>query len=375
MGVYEEIVASIMSEIIHPENPFNPDKVKIPKIELNDEWSFRAGFLLFTEKGNAIAGNLITSKIQKSLEKLRVQDADREALLMMALAVNKPERVEWALKTLREYKQYIQINPEDLYKEVERLVDAFKTASNTISSLIKQSERAMEKRREQLPILESRLSKLIDFFRPKADSFKIKKITLLSVDQYVLEDAGSCFTFGDELVIASPIDNLDNFDHEFLHSVINPIVDKLEDELSDEQKEIIKKSAGLKLRQDYGEGYYSLLCEELIRTFNDFIKPGRNPVSLDEFKDKIKNITDEEFKKELKKSPSLALRCQQLGIESLDEMKDEAEEYFERYEKDELREKIFTFYQAYASESSKTPNLNFEDFILSNSSDLLSVSR
>ncbi len=99
-------------------------------------------------------------------------------------------------------------------------------------------------------------------------------MTILPTDFLYHKESGTLFQFGDEIMIRSHIDNPDNLEHEFLHSVINPIVDKLAEKLSEEKKQKISRIGSYKLRveENYGNGFYSLLCEEFIRTYNDVLQ-------------------------------------------------------------------------------------------------------
>jgi len=74
------------------------------------------------------------------------------------------------------------------------------------------------------------------------------------------------------VIISSHIENPNNVEHEFMHSFINPIVEKFADQLTDDEKQQIVNSSsrGLKVDQGYGEDWFSLLCESIIRTYASF---------------------------------------------------------------------------------------------------------
>ena len=177
------------------------------------------------------------------------------------------------------------------------------------------------------------------------------------------KDSGYAFVFGEELVLKTHIDNPDNLEHEFSHSMINPIVEKLSQQLTDEQKEKISKLANEKLKQDYGEGYFSLLCEEFIRTYNDVFKKGEQLQTYETFAQKISGISEEQFQKFLTQSKSFKARCEELGITTVEDFKNKSQEYFEIFEKNQLRDLIFEIYQEYSNHLDKKTK-NFEKFIL-----------
>lgn len=177
------------------------------------------------------------------------------------------------------------------------------------------------------------------------------------------KDSGSAFVFDNELVLKTHIDNTDNLDHEFSHSIINPIVEKLSECLSSEQKDKISQLASRELKQDYGSDYFSLLCEELIRTYNDVFKKGERPQRYEDFNQNISSVDDEMFQKVLNKNDNLRKKLEQLNIGSLAELKEKAEEYYNKFQKNQLRDIIFGLYQEYSSSTSRG-GINFEDFIL-----------
>ncbi|MEK7120265.1 MAG: hypothetical protein AAB824_01865, partial [Patescibacteria group bacterium] len=176
-------------------------------------------------------------------------------------------------------------------------------------------------------------------------------------------NTGSAFIFGEELVLKTHIDNPDNLEHEFSHSMINPIVEKLSQYLTDEQKEKISELASENLKQDYDEGYFSLLCEEFIRTYNDVFKKGEKPQTYETFVQKISGISEEQFQKFLAQSKNLKARCEELGITTIEDFKNKSQEYFERFEKNQLRDLIFEIYQEYSNRPDKETE-NFERFVL-----------
>jgi len=106
-----------------------------------------------------------------------------------------------------------------------------------------------------------------------------------------------------------------------------------------------------------------LLCEEFIRTYNDVLKKGEKPQTYEDFVRRISSVSEEQFQKFLAQSESLKARCKELGIKTIEDFKNKSQEYFERFEKNQLRDLIFEIYQEYLNRPNKGSE-NFEQFIL-----------
>ena len=104
------------------------------------------------------------------------------------------------------------------------------------------------------------------------------------------------------------------------------------------------------------------MCEEFVRTFNDVVKKGEKPQTFEDFEQKTAELSEAEFQQYLLESERLRVRCEGLGITTLGDFKDRPREYFEKFEKNQLRDIIFELYQEYLIRSDKTEN--FEQFVL-----------
>ena len=181
------------------------------------------------------------------------------------------------------------------------------------------------------------------------------------------EKSGTAFEFGDTTILRSHIDNPSNLEHEFLHSVINPIVEKLSKQLTDNQKQRIINLASfrLKVEEDYGNHYESLLCEEIIRTYGENIKDPRKPLSYDDFVSIVNGISEEEFKEELSNNENLKKGCAMLEITNAKGLRERSREYYEQFVSGgELRNIVYAFYQKYIQEKARNSKINFEEFVL-----------
>ena len=312
--------------------------------------------------------NPLDSEVSGFLDEIRALQeggVDEEVLCILAFTYGHPERNAGAFEVLMKHKSYIE-NPQELQQKLFHILEVFGqsfSSSPLAEKLSVEIEKDKKARGEILNETKVRIEKLIAFFRPDSKTTEIRKISLMPTDPLDRINTGSAFVFGEELVLKTHIDNPDNLEHEFSHSMINPIVEKLSQQLTDEQKEKISKLASEKLKQDYGEGYFSLLCEEFIRTYNDVFKKGEKPQTYEAFVQKISGISEEQFQKFLAQSKSLKAGCEELGITTVEDFKNKSQEYFERFEKNQLRDLIFEIYQEYSSRPDKETE-NFERFVL-----------
>ena len=310
--------------------------------------------------------NPISPEILKTIKNFHEGGIDEETLYNFALTYQHPERVEKVLEMVEKYKPNVK-NPQEVYQKVLTLLEHFDQTFSTSPLAEKFSAEIERDRNERLQRIEEtkkRIEKLIDFFKPDSKTTNVKKISFVPTDPLYKKNSGRAFSvFPGEQIIISHIDNVDNQDHEFCHAIINPIVEKLSQQLTDEQKEKISQLASEKLKQDYGDDHFSLLCEEFIRTYNDVFKRGEKPQTYEDFVQKISSITEDQFQKFLADSQNLRARCEQLEIKTIEDLKNKSQEYFEKFEKNQLRESIFKLYQEYCSRPNKEVE-NFEEFVL-----------
>lgn len=352
ISVSEEPNAQLLSFILKAKNP---------------EWG-DIDNPLAVETKKFFAENPLSSEVSGFLDEIRALQeggVDEEVLYTLAFTYGHPERNEGAFEVIAKHKSYIE-NPQELQQKLFRVLEVFGksfSSSPLAEKLSVEIERDKKARGEILDETKARIDKLIAFFKPDSKTTEIRKISLMPTDPLDRVNTGSAFVFGEELVLKTHIENPDNLEHEFSHSMINPIVEKLSQQLTDEQKEKISQLASKKLKQDYGEGYFSLLCEEFIRTYNDVFKKGEKPQTYEAFVQKSSGISEEQFQKFLAQSKSLKARCEELGITTVEDFKNKSEEYFEKFEKNQLRDLIFEIYQEYSSRPDKETG-NFERFVL-----------
>jgi hypothetical protein len=353
--VQEERGAQLLSLLLKAENP---------------EWG-ETETPLAEETVKYFRDNPINAEILKTIKNFYEEGVDEETLYNLALTYQHPERAEKVLEMVAKYKPHVK-NPQEVYQKVLTLLENFDqtfSASPLAEKFAAEIERDRNERLQRMEETRKRIEGLIDFFKPDSKTTNVKKLSFVPTDPLYKKSSGRNFSaFPGEQIIISHIDNVDNQDHEFSHGIINPIVEKLSEQLTDAQKEKISQLAGEKLKQDYGDGYFSLLCEEFIRTYNDVFKRGEKPQTYEDFVQKISGITEDQFQKFLTESQGLRARCGQLGITSIDDFKNKSQEYFEKFEKNPLRDLIFELYQEYSDRPNKESE-NFEQFVLAKFSD------
>lgn len=352
ISIREEREAQLLSFILKAKNP---------------EWGDDDAPLAVDVK-NYFLENPLDSEVSGFLDEIRALQqggVDEEVLYTLAFTYGQPERNEGAFEVITKHKTYIK-NPQELQQKLFHILEVFSqsfSSSPLAEKLSVEIEKDKKARGEILDETKARVEKLITFFKPDSKTTGVRKISLMPTDPLDRINTGSAFVFGEELVLKTHIDNPDNLEHEFSHSMINPIVEKLSQQLTDEQKEKISQLANKKLKQDYGEEYFSLLCEEFIRTYNDVFKKGEKLQTYETFTQKISGISEEQFQKFLAESKSLKARCEELEITTVEDFKNKSQEYFERFERNQLRDLIFEIYQEYSSRPDKETE-NFERFVL-----------
>lgn len=349
--VQEERGAQLLSLLFKAEDP-QWGEIETPLAEETTEY--------FTE-------NPIDPEILKTIEDFHEAGIDEETLYNFALIYQHPERAEKIFELVKKYKPHVK-NPQKVCQKVLSLLelfDQFFSVSLLADKFAAEIERDRNERLQQIGETKKIIKSLIDFFKPDSKTTNVKKLNFVPTDPLYKKNSGrNFFVFPSEQIIISHIDNIDNQEHEFAHGIINPIVEKLSQQLNDEQKEKISRLASEKLKQDYGAGYFSLLCEELIRTYNDVFKLGVGPQTYEDFVQKISEVTDEQFQQFLTESANLKARCKQFEIKTIDDFRNKSQEYFDKFEKNPLRDLIFELYQEYA-DCSDQDNKNFEQFLLS----------
>lgn len=352
ISIHEEREAQLLSFILKAKNP---------------EWG-DDDVPLAVDVKNYFSENPLNSEVSGFLDEIRALQqggVDEEVLYILAFTYGHPERNEGAFEVITKHKTYIK-NPQELQQKLFHILEVFNQSFSSSPLAEKVSVEIGKDKKARGEILDetkARIERLIAFFKPDSKTTGIRKISLMPTDPLDRVNTGSAFVFGEELVLKTHIDNPDNLEHEFSHSMINPIAEKLSQQLTDEQKEKISQLANEKLKQDYGDGYFSLLCEEFIRTYNDVFKKGEKPQAYEAFAQKISGISEEQFQKFLAESKSLKARCEELEIKTVEDFKNKSQEYFERFGRNQLRDLIFEIYQEYSSRPDKETE-NFERFVL-----------
>jgi hypothetical protein len=359
--------------------------MKLPEISIKEEKGEVLLSILFKGYDSSWGGHQheLVGEVEKFFEKnplseeslgflreikaLEEGGIDEEVLYEIALTLNDSERVLAVVDFIEKYKYPVQ----DFQGLRERLIIVLTELELSLPADLKGhiqqvTTRDIIRRKENLEMTKKQIADLIDFFRPSPKTTKIRQVAILPTDFLYHEQSGTAFEFGDMTILRSHIDNPSNLEHEFLHSVINPIVEKLGEQLTEEKKEKISQlsSHRLKVEEGYGNGYESLLCEELIRTYNDVIQKGEQLLSYENFCRKIDSLNENQFQEIMQNGENFKNRCGQLGIASLSDLKERRREYYTRFGEGELRQVVYAFYQKYIQAKETNKRINFEEFVL-----------
>jgi hypothetical protein len=363
-------VMGIPEMVVHPEKGIWLMSIALKMC--NPEWGNRNHELArLTEQ--YFREHPLNPAVKNTIAVLEDEGVDEETLYYLSLTYQHSERDENVFTMLKRHK-----NIEKPEKLQQKLLEALGTLDSDLDSepsfadlrnkFREETKRNIEVRQEQLGESRQRIGELITYFRPKSETTPLKRINLMPTNFLYPEKSGKSFMLGEELVLMSPVeDSTDGQAHEFLHSVINPIVDKLDDTLTKDQKRKITRLTSGKLRQHYGEEYYSLLSEDFIRTYINIFEKGKRPQTYQDLETELSRITTEkQFQNILAEDSELEQRINALGASDLKGLNEKTKEYFELYEKDQLQDIIYGLYQDYARKHSNNPTLTFEDFVLQN---------
>ncbi len=291
---------------------------------------------------------------------------DQEAFFWVAAAYGNSSRGEQVIEAMKKYKSHVR-DPEEFFKEASRALSLFSKNfqgsdfERAISGEVEKDRTAREERKGDL---QKRLQEIVEFFKPKEATSHSRKLLYPPVSIFQKESSGQNIVLPDAWVVVSHVENELNFDHEFLHGIINPIVDKLIERLSSDQERAILELTSGSLKRGYGSHAYSIICEELIRTFSKNFQPKQALFTAGEFSKMIKSMDDEAgeaaFNKNFLEENGFGEECEEMGVESFREFKPRAEEYFRRFKKSELSRIIFDLYNDFEDSREKF----FEDFVI-----------
>ncbi len=370
-----------------PKIETQQETMKPPEVEIREEKGPMLLSLLLKghrpEREESEPENEVTKKVVDFFEKnpldgdskefleeigaLEDRGVDEETLYNMSLTHGRPERIDDLFDFIKKHKNEVA-DPRKvrvgLIKELNKLEKALpKSLKKTIEEA---TLKDIESRKENIDYTKKRIEDVTDFFKPKTATSKIDKVTVMPTDFLFPKESGKAFRLGNEVILQSQIENPKGLDYEFLHPVINPIIEKLSSKLTEEQKEKIVKmgSHNLKVEQKYGNDYFRLLCEEFIRTYNELIQDVKTPVTIEDFEKEINEMDEVGFAEILSQKENLKNRFKKLDISTLKDLKSKSRKFYNEFEKNDLREIVFLFYQKYIHEREENEKVTFEDFVL-----------
>jgi hypothetical protein len=264
--------------------------------------------------------------------------SDEETLFMLGLLHEHPEREADIMRQLKEYKPHVE-NKEALK---ERVLQSLATAEVQTKT---PEETGQTKWESQVETAHEHVERLAEYFHTDPSTYGIEKVEIVPSDDLLPPQKGSSFRASGEVIIMSRSDAWNSFDHEFLHSLINPAVEAAMRQLSDEKRKHIVELASVNLKdeQGYGEHPESLLQETIIRAYVDFIHEGRPRPDRTSMAETVVSLTPEQFETARHENPLIQKQFEELGIKSLEDFRVKWEEYFERFARNELRERVYDF--------------------------------
>ncbi len=330
--------------------------------------------------------NPLSDEIKKSLDDLKAlkkDGIDQEILFNISLSYQNPERFKETSENL--VRDEGIDNPDELQETLLKLMEDLNEELNSNAEFLElknkfdtETKKDIETRRKMLEKSKEEISKLLGFFRPKAETTKAKKVNIIPTDYLYNKESGMGFSMEEEIIVRVPLKDFtetNQWTHEFLHSVINPINDKLYKNLTDEQKDNIIKMSPEKLKQHYGENSNTLLNESFIRTYVNFFEKSTGPFNYEYLKNYISKVNKEEFQDSLRYDKEFKQRMDTIGISNLKEFSEKSKEYFEKHEKDLLGNIIYGFYEDYEKERQNNQKITFEDFVLEKFPDYIGKSK
>ena len=267
---------------------------------------------------------------------------DEEAIFMISLIHDHPEREEEIMRQLREYKPHVK----DQDKLKDRVLKALASSDRKETSPEKTGQSEWEANTEAA---KKHIAKLIGYFRADLESLGIKRVTVIPSDDLLSPQTGKSFNVNGEVIIMSRSDAWDNFDHEFLHSIINPAVESTVKKLSGEEKKRIIElaSANLKHVQMYGEYPESLLQETIIRTYVGYMQKNMPKPDKASFAERVNSMTEEQFKTIVNENVVARQQFDQLGIKTLDDLRSNINACYDRFNNNKLRELVYDLLREY----------------------------
>ncbi len=364
-GTSEKLEALPVPEVVIREEPGIQLLSLLLKGE-NDYWG-ETETPLAKETTEYFSANPLSQEILDALHYFYDQGVDEESLYNLSLVYQHPERKEEIFKFITKYKPQID-DLELIFGKLVSIIDLFSRSfdnSPLSEKIANEIRRDKDEREATLEERRSRVEELINFYQPRRETSPIQTVVYVPTDPLFKKSSGASFLVSPkEQIIVSNIDNPLNQDHEFLHGIINPIVEKISQSLTEVQKLKLTELASQWLKSDYGEGHFSLLAEELIRTYTEIFEKGETLKTETEFLTQVQGLGEDKFRQAREVNQVFNQRCVELGIESLTDFQSQAKQYYERYERNKLRQLVLELYREYANRPDK--KVDFEHFILDN---------
>jgi hypothetical protein len=323
---------------------------------LNNRWG--------NEQNEEIANYIKSSDLDFSSSSEQLEDIkelsknNEETLKWLAFGVDKNETIKSNI--IGNIVKHKGLPEEEAVSLFEKFSDFYQVTKKKINNSLVETFvlTDINNRQQNLSELTKKITEAIDFFNPK--DLSIKEVIYLPTNPLENKQSGNGIDVGKTSYVNTENGNEINQMHEFLHFIINPIIEKLELSKGDEQS--IFKLATEKIK-DY-KLPKSIFTEAIIRTYGAGLN-FNDKTGFDNFKQRLLNLEREKLQN------ILDLESEKEGVSmDIDKLLSDdslIREYYEKYDRDELVERISSFFEKFKNSEST----NFEEYFLKNYKDIL----
>lgn len=301
---------------------------------------------------------LTTSNGDVLAEYVQLAKENDESMRIIAVAFNRPNGLENAIRQLVLHKEYSE---EEATTCVKR---AFEILAHSDSSVIAEHTRESNQLREAWSRIKADIRASDDFFHPRAELFDGKRrIIYLPDGPWRQSESGFGVELGEEMLLSIDPDSSTNAVHEYLHSYINTTTSRVD--ILPEETERLATLAKSSMRSHYGTTGLSLWNEAIIRAYRDGFRPENAPITLEAFQRQIPTIPRERLADQFKNNNIPYTIDDFLNNETAQI------DVYEKFARDRLIESAWKFLSRYNEAKQNDPTLRFENYFRDHYRDML----
>lgn len=283
-----------------------------------------------------------------------------ETLGYLSLLYDYPQKTKEIQKILKEEKNIksslFKKLKNQLLKGIHLLEISLKKNSSFLNYLNYQFNQDIAKKKKLLKKLKTIIQQDLKFFGATKSS--LKKIIITPFNYFPFQAASLVYILKDSIIIISSEKfHPEIIEHEFLHSIINPLVRSFIKKNPLITKKIQKFSSPYR-RKFYKNNSAILLSEALIYSYINF--KNKKPLTYQYFLKLLPFKDNDQFKSYIKKGGLFKKKCELLKINSFNDFLNKSSIYYSLFVQDNLRNKLYNFYQHYFREKTKNRRINFE---------------